>query len=82
MKIEITEKHSKMEGTIPELLTGLSMLVKQLKEDVPEGMIRKAINLGFKSDEELEKQAIEILSKRREKMFDVLEKLGITLEED
>lgn len=82
MKIEITQKSLKLDGTAPELLSGLSMLIRGLKGNIPEEMIKHAIELGFKSDEEINKQVEDVLEKKTEKLFELLGKLGIDIEED
>ena len=63
-----------------DMLSFISLLIQNAKEHLPKELIEKAVELGFKSDKELEKakKNIEKLNKELEKMLskvkDVLEK--------
>ena len=71
MEIRITREYVKLKGEETELLIGLSMLIKALLESGAEkALIEKAVQAGFMSDKELEKEA-------EKKIADFFKKLGI-----
>lgn len=82
MKINVTEKSLEMEGRAPEILSGVSMIIRALKKDLPEEMIRHSIELGFKSDKEIQKQVDELLEKKAEKLLNLLKNFGAETEEE
>lgn len=65
-----TNEELKIEGNIPDLLTDLTMVVKEIKEimvdqaGLPEKevreMVERSIALAFKSFDEIKKEAMEI----------------------
>jgi len=52
MRVEITKKHTKMEGSAHDLLVGLSCYIDALKRnDIPEPLIKNAIAFGLDNDD-------------------------------
>ena len=58
-----------VEGTTPEIMTLLSCIIKSLREDIPDEMLKHACELPFKTDEELKILTLEA-------MKNMLDKLG------
>lgn len=49
----VTPNGIAVEGTTPEIMTLLSCAIKELREDIPDEMLKHACELPFKTDEEL-----------------------------
>lgn len=65
------ESYTKASGTLPSLLTALSMLVKALKKNgATDNMINYAVKQGLMSNEQLDKEIKENLDELIKKMFD------------
>ena len=53
-KVEITENSTEMQGTTSEILTGLVCYIQALKKnEIPESLIKKSIEIGLKNKKEL-----------------------------
>lgn len=58
---------TEINGTTPALLSGLSMLVRSLREeDIEEDLIKRAVEVGFMTDKELKKRAKELQKNTKE----------------
>lgn len=63
---------TEFEGSKTSLLTGLSLLVKNLKENgISEILIREAINTGLMTEEELKKSVNNKINELLNKLFDL-----------
>ena len=72
MELKEGSLKSEIEGSKTSLLTGLSLLVKNLKENgISEILIREAINTGLMTEEELKKSVNNKINELLNKLFDL-----------
>lgn len=59
-------------GTTSDVLTQFTLLVRNLKKSIPEEIIKRAFELGFKTDKELEEEAMKKLETLVKKLEEIL----------
>lgn len=61
--IVATDESALIEGNGAMILASLASLIKSIRKNMPDEMIKDAIELGFLSDEELDKRTKESIEK-------------------
>lgn len=67
-----TDNGLKVEGDAPDILTVFSLMVRHLREDFSDEMLKRAFESGFKTDEELLKESLGMLKEAIGKLGDDL----------
>ena len=69
----VTKNGCGFEGTAPELMTLLSCAIKDLREDMPDELLKHACELPFKTDEELKILTLEAMKNMIDRLGDMNE---------
>jgi hypothetical protein len=76
MRVEITKKHTKMEGTTHDLLIGLACYIDALKANgIPEPLIKHYIDFAFEEDDFVIRDAKK--EEKKDTISELLKALGL-----
>lgn len=71
-KAEITEKYTRIEGRVPEILAGLAAYINVLKkEGIPKKLIQQVVDLALEDKKEKRAETILDTNKVKVKKFDL-----------
>jgi len=75
MKVEITKKYTKMEGSTNDLLIGLSCYIDALRANgIPEFLVRGAIEFGLENNECVTRKPSD---EKEDPIASILRKIGL-----